>query len=79
MMMSFYPAINKGKPAAMVGVARQLIFYVPVMLVMPRLFGIQWVYFGTFLIDVVVAVWVFVLIKKEFDILRADSLSSAQR
>ena len=79
MMMSFYPAINKGKPAAMVGVARQLIFYVPVMLVMPRLFGIQWVYFGTFLIDVAVAVWVFVLIKKEFGILRSNNLSSAQR
>lgn len=70
MMMTFYPAINKGKPAAIVGMARQLIFYVPVMLILPKLFGIQWVYYGTFLIDVVITVWVLVLVKKEFGVLR---------
>ena len=70
MMMTFYPAINKGRPAAMIGIARQLIFYVPVMLILPRLFGIQWVYYGTFLIDLIITIWVVILIKKEFNILR---------
>ncbi|WP_330397096.1 MATE family efflux transporter [Anaerovirgula multivorans] len=70
MMMTFYPAINKGKPAAIIGIARQLIFYIPVMLILPKLFGIQWVYYGTFLIDLVITIWVFILIKKEFTILK---------
>ncbi len=70
MMMTFYPAINKGKPAAVIGIARQLIFYVPVMLILPKYFGIQWVYYGSFLIDVTITVWVLALVKKEFAILR---------
>ena len=70
MMMTFYPAINKGRPAAIMGVARQLLLYVPVMLIMPRLFGIQWVYYGAFLIDFFVTLWVIYLVKREFDILR---------
>lgn len=73
MMMTFYPAINKGKPAAIIGITRQLIFYVPVMLILPKLFGIQWVYYGTFLIDVVITIWVFILIRKEFNILRREN------
>ncbi len=72
MMMTFYPAINKGKPAAIIGIARQLIFYVPVMLILPKLFGIQWVYYGTFLIDTVITIWVLILVKKEFNILRSS-------
>ncbi len=75
MMMTFYPAINKGKPAAIIGIARQLVFYVPVMLILPKLFGIQWVYYGTFLIDVIVTIWVFVLIRKEFRILKQEKVT----
>lgn len=74
MSMTFYPAINKGKPAAMIGIVRQLIFYVPVMLILPRFFGIQWVYYGTFLIDMVISIWVFVLVRKEFNILRKNQV-----
>lgn len=70
MAMTFYPAINKGKPAALIGIARQLIFFMPVMLILPKLYGIQWVYYGTFLIDVVITMWVFALMKKEFNIIR---------
>lgn len=54
MAMTFYPAIDKGGPAAMIGIVRQLVFYVPVMLILPRLFGVQWVYLGSLLIDVAV-------------------------
>lgn len=71
MAMTFFPAINKGKPAAILGIARQLIFYMPVMLILPRLFGIQWVYYGTLLIDFIIVLWVFILVRKEFSILKA--------
>lgn len=69
--MTFFPSINKGKPAAMIGIARQLIFYVPVMLLLPRFIGVSGIYFGSFAIDSVIVLWTFVLILKEFRSLRS--------
>ncbi|MFT9078345.1 MATE family efflux transporter [Ethanoligenens sp.] len=63
--MTFFPSINKGKPAAILGIARQLVFYVPVMLFLPRFIGVSGIYFGSFAIDSVMIVWTFVLILKE--------------
>ncbi len=70
MSMTFFPAINKGKVAAMMGIGRQLIFYVPVMLILPRLLGVQWVYYGATIIDIVVAIWMIIVMRKEFNLLR---------
>jgi Na+-driven multidrug efflux pump len=70
MAMTFFPAINNGKPASIMGISRQFIFYIPVMLIMPRLYGIHWVYIGSFLIDLVITLWVFIIVKKEFKLLR---------
>ncbi|MEW9121531.1 MAG: MATE family efflux transporter [Thermotaleaceae bacterium] len=79
MAMTFYPAINKGKPAAIIGMGRQFVFYLPVMLLLPRIFGVKWVYYGTFLIDFVVILWVFVWINKEFHILRNQQINRYSR
>lgn len=70
MSMTFFPAINKGKPAAVMGIGRQLVFYVPVMLILPRLFGVNWVYIGSTGIDILVTLWTVMLLRKEFKILR---------
>lgn len=70
MAMTFFPAINKGKPATIMGISRQFLFYIPVMLIMPRLYGINWVYIGSFLIDAVITIWVVIIVKKEFNLLR---------
>ena len=70
MGMTFFPAIDNAKPAAIIGIVRQLIFYVPVMLILPRFFGIQWVYWGSAGIDFVIALWVAFLLKKEFHTLK---------
>lgn len=72
MGLTFFPAINKGKPAAILGLARQLILYVPAMLLLPKFFGINWVYIGSFAIDVVITIWLTFLISKEFKLLRFD-------
>lgn len=71
MGLTFFPSINKPKPAAIVVFVRQLIFYVPMMLILPRLFGIQWIYWGSTAIDIVIALWVALLIKNEFKTLRS--------
>lgn len=70
MGMTFFPAINKGKIASIIGITRQLVFYVPVMLIMPRFFGVKWVYYGAFIIDVIMILWAIYLMRREFRRLR---------
>ncbi len=70
MGMTFFPAIDKGKVASLIGISRQLVFYLPVMLILPRFFGVSWVYTGAFLIDFVIIIWTVFLVAKEFRSLR---------
>ncbi|ASA21477.1 MATE family efflux transporter [Paenibacillus donghaensis] len=71
MAMTFFPSINKGKPAALIGIARQLVFYVPVMLILPGLIGVSGVYWGSLGIDLVITVWTILMVRKEFVRLRS--------
>ncbi|CVK20165.1 MATE family efflux transporter [Sporomusa sphaeroides] len=77
MAMTFFPAIGKGKPAAVIGIARQLIFYIPVMLILPKFMGVAGVYTGSLAIDVVIVLWTMVMVKKEFTALRAQAKPAA--
>lgn len=70
MSMTFYPSIDKGKIASLMGIARQLVFYVPVMLILPRMFGVKWVYFGSTSIDVIVTIFTLLVFAKTFKELR---------
>ena len=74
MGMTLFPSINKGKPAAIIGIARQLIFYVPVMLILPKMIGVSGVYYGSLAIDVVIVIWTMLLVKKEFSLLRKKAV-----
>lgn len=71
MAMTFFPAINKGNTASLVGIVRQLILYIPVMLIFPRFFGVRSVYYGGFGIDLLISCLVIILIAKEFKILKS--------
>ena len=66
MALTFFPAINEEKYSSIIGLARQLLFYVPAMLILPRLFGVNWVYYGSTIIDVVVTVWLLAIVIKLF-------------
>lgn len=50
--------------------ARQLVFYVPVMLLLPRVMGVAGVYYGSLAIDALIVLWTVVLVKKAFTALR---------
>jgi putative MATE family efflux protein len=78
MAMTFFPSIDKGKPAAMIGIARQLVFYVPVMLVLPRIMGVSGVYWGSLVIDAIVVLWTVILVRKEFVLLRTKGGASSE-
>ena len=70
MGMTLFPSIDKGKPAAIIGIARQLIFYVPVMLVLPKFIGVSGIYYGSLAIDAVIVLWTMLAVKREFRLLR---------
>lgn len=79
MAMSFFPSINKGKPAVMIGIARQLVLYVPVMMILPKMIGVSGIYFGSLAIDAIIVLWTVVMLKKEFSLLRAQGKPAALR
>ena len=72
--MSYFPSINKGKIASVVAMLRQVILYIPSMILLPRLFGLEFVYIGSFLIDVIVTIIVAVLLIKSFSNLRNEAI-----
>ena len=78
MAMTLFPAMDKGKPAMIIGIARQLIFYVPVMLILPRIIGISGIYFGSLAIDSVILLWTLMMVKKEFSSLRQRNIKSGR-
>lgn len=66
MSLTYMPAINRPKPASIVGLARQLVFYVPAMLVLPKWFGIKGIYFGATGIDIIITIWILIIVFKTF-------------
>ena len=66
MALTFFPAIKEEKYGSIIGLARQLVFYVPIMILLPRYFGIEWVYYGSTIIDVAVTLWILVIVIKLF-------------
>ncbi|WP_349944708.1 hypothetical protein ABFV83_14190 [Lacrimispora sp. BS-2] len=70
MAMTLFPSIDKGKPAMIIGLARQFVFYIPVMVLLPRWIGVSGVYYGSLAIDAVIVLWTIIMVKKEFNRLR---------
>lgn len=66
MAMTFYPAIGKGGPVAALGMARQVVLYIPLMLILPTAFGLPWIYLGGLLIDLFLIVVVVFMVLQEF-------------
>jgi len=66
MGLTFFPAVNQEKYGSIIGLARQIVFYVPVMLLLPRYFGVEWVYLGATVIDIVVTAWIVGIVWKLF-------------
>lgn len=68
--MTFWPSIKKATPAMVIGLGRQLFLYIPFMIILPRIFGIQSIYVGSFAIDVLLSVIVILMLSKNFKELR---------
>jgi Na+-driven multidrug efflux pump len=75
MSMTFFPAIGKGMPGIIIGLARQFVLYIPVMLIMPRILGVSGIYYGSFLIDAIIFLLTVVMILAEFKEIKKLALS----
>lgn len=71
--MTFYPAIKKPNPAMFLGIGRQLFLYIPLMILLPKFFGIGAIYYGSLMIDFTLTFIVIIMIRREFKILRRSN------
>ena len=68
--LAFFPAVNKGKISSILGILQQIVFYIPIMLILPAFIGVGGVYYGTFMIEILSALPVLILLIREFRLLR---------
>lgn len=73
--MTFWPAIKKPKPAMLIGIGRQLLLYIPLMIILPMFFGVGSIYIGSFVIDFILTFIIIIMLKKEFGQLRKIKLT----
>lgn len=74
--MTFWPSIKRATPAMAIGLGRQLFLYIPLMAILPKLFGIQSIYVGSFAIDTFLSVIVILILLKDFKALRKLKIKS---
>lgn len=74
MALTYLPAIEQPKYASIIGLARQLIFYVPVMWFLPKWIGISGIYYGATAIDITVTAWLAYIVWKSFKSLKTNTL-----
>lgn len=66
MAMVYFPAIEQANVASQVGIARQLLFFIPTMWFLPALIGIGGIYYGSFGIDLICTLWLVFMLKRTF-------------
>ena len=54
----------------LIAIGRQLVLYIPLMIILPKIFGISSIYYRSFVIDFLLAVITVILIRNEFKELR---------
>jgi putative MATE family efflux protein len=74
--LALLPAIEQPGKATLVSVSRQLLLYVPVMLILPRLIGLPGIYYGATAIDLLCALWLLAIVLTTF---RQQSTQSPAR
>ncbi|WP_410877797.1 MATE family efflux transporter [Myroides sp. DW712] len=54
MSMVWFPAIEQAKPATVISLLRQVVFYIPIMLLIPPILGVRSIYWASAAIDWVI-------------------------
>lgn len=64
MSLALLPAINQSLQATRIVLGRQLLLYIPVMIVLPRFLGLSGVYLGSSLVNITIFVWTLLVLDK---------------
>lgn len=70
MAMVWFPSVENARPASMIAISRQLLLYVPIMLVVPIYYGIDGIYWASALIDWTIFIVVTIALKNNFNKMR---------
>lgn len=62
--LSYYPAVNDSRKASFLVFLRQLILYIPLMLILPYYFGVKSIYWGSAMIEAIVGIVTFIILNK---------------
>lgn len=77
MAMVWFPSIEDVKPAFLITILRQLVFYIPVMLIVPRLYGISSIYSCSAVIDwIIIGIVIFTVWKSSKRVKRKKTSKS---
>jgi putative MATE family efflux protein len=60
-MTVFFQAIGKGKEALILSISRQGLFFIPILYILPKLFGIQGILFSQFSADLLTGMLTFII------------------
>ena len=67
MTTSFFQAINQPLKAALLSLSRQLLFVIPLVLILPRFWGLNGVFFAPVVADALATLLAFILLKQFFN------------
>lgn len=74
MAMVWFPAIEEAKPATLISILRQMVFYIPIMLIVPGFYGVSSIYLASAVIDWVIFFIVIFAVWKSVKKLQAKSI-----
>ena len=64
MAMVWFPSVENAKPASVISILRQVVFYIPIMLIVPPILGINSIYYASAFIDwLIFGIIIFSIIK----------------
>ncbi len=76
MAMVWFPAIEEAKPATLISILRQMVFYIPIMLIVPGFYGVSSIYLASAVIDWVIFFIVIFAVWKSVKKLQAKSIAT---
>jgi len=79
MALTYFPAIENPKPASLLAIARQLVLYIPLMIFLPKWFGIKGIYYGATVIDILITLCIIQLLYKSFKTLHNKNITIEKR
>lgn len=67
MGMAWFPSVENAKPASVIAIFRQLVLYVPIMLIVPVYYGVSGIYWASAFIDWGIFIVVAFTVKRTFN------------